>query len=290
MSLSLANIKRAQILMHALTTRGVRDFVVSPGSRNTPLILALEWLVAERGVDDVRIHRMLDERSAGFFALGLGRIRGVPAALVCTSGTAAAHYFPAVIEAAQSHVPLLVLSADRPQELRGVGSLQTIDQNHLFGNYARLYLDLGAPTSSDGPSDAWVAASGARAVDAACGYNAGPVHLNVPFREPLWTPGESLPEFDLPKVPQTISGSPMLSEEQLGGVWGNLRAAKRGVIIAGPRDGACDESEKHLAQCVQKLAEYLGWPVLAEPGSGIRARLSESDALIACADVILRGE
>ena len=289
MSLSLANIKRAQVLLHSLATSGVRDFVVSPGSRNTPLILALEWLVAKRGNDTVSIHRMLDERSAGFFALGLGRLRGVPAALICTSGTAAAHYFPAVIEAAQSHVPLLVLSADRPQELRGVGSLQTIDQNKLFGNYTRLYTDMGAPTM-EGPSDAWVAACALRAVDAACGYDAGPVHLNLPFREPLWTAQESVPDFELPSVPQVMHTHRRLCENQLEALRKTLGANKRGVIIAGPRDGACDEGERALAEKVQTLAAALGWPIIAEPGSGIRARLSQCDELIAPADVILRSE
>ena len=166
MSLSAANIKRAQLLMHGLQASGVEDYVLSPGSRNTPLVLALEWLQELRGKEHVRIHRILDERSAAFFALGLGRINAVPAALVCTSGTAGAHYFPAVIEASQSSIPLLILTADRPEELRGVGSLQTIDQNKLYGDYTRLYLDMGTP-SSDGPADAWVVASAARAQAAA---------------------------------------------------------------------------------------------------------------------------
>lgn len=289
MSLSAANIKRAQLLMHGLQASGVEDYVLSPGSRNTPLVLALEWLQELRGKEHVRIHRILDERSAAFFALGLGRINAVPAALVCTSGTAGAHYFPAVIEASQSSIPLLILTADRPEELRGVGALQTIDQNKLYGDYTRLYLDMGTP-SSEGPADAWVVASAARAQAAATGNHAGPVHLNLPFREPLWTPNEKLQAIDLPRAPKVTATKQRPAEKQLIDLAHRLVTCAKGVIIAGPRDGPIDENEETLAKYVQSLAASLGWPILAEPGSGIRARLSNQDELIAPADVILRGE
>jgi 2-succinyl-5-enolpyruvyl-6-hydroxy-3-cyclohexene-1-carboxylate synthase len=288
-SLSAANIKRAQLLLHGLQASGVEDYVLSPGSRNTPLVLALEWLQELRGHEPVRIHRILDERSAAFFALGLGRVSARPAALVCTSGTAGAHYFPAVIEASQSCVPLLVLTADRPEELRGVGSLQTVDQNKLFGDYTRLYLDMGAP-SVDGPSDAWVVTSAVRAQAAACSNHAGPVHLNLPFREPLWTPGEEPQSIDLPAVAEVMPAKQMASETQVSALVKKMAACPKGVIIAGPRDAALNSNEEALAQHVQSLARQLGWPVLAEPGSGIRTRLSGQDELIAPADIILRGE
>jgi 2-succinyl-5-enolpyruvyl-6-hydroxy-3-cyclohexene-1-carboxylate synthase len=288
-TLSAVNIKRAQLLFHGLNTSGVKDFVLSPGSRNTPLVLALEWLQELRGEENVRIHRILDERSAAFFALGVGRIGGVPAALVCTSGTAGAHYFPAVIEASQSNIPLLMLTADRPEELRAVGSLQTIDQNRLYGDYTRLYLDMGTP-SLDGPSDAWVVATAARAYAAATSNLAGPVHLNLPFREPLWTPGEVAQEIELPATVQVTATRQVPSAAQLNALVESMKACAKGVIIAGPRDGAVTPNEDTLAQHVQSVAQRLGWPIIAEPGSGVRARLNGDDNLIAPADIILRGE
>lgn len=166
-------------LAGALADLGLQHVVISPGSRSTPLALAF--------ASEPRItsHVLLDERSAGFFALGIAKQSGIPAALVCTSGTATANYFPAVVEASHARVPLLVLTADRPPELRGTAAPQTIDQIDLYGSAVRMFHDVGVPVQAlvhEAPSLAL------RAWTAAFDAPHGPVHLNFPFREPLATP------------------------------------------------------------------------------------------------------
>ncbi|MCA9529617.1 MAG: 2-succinyl-5-enolpyruvyl-6-hydroxy-3-cyclohexene-1-carboxylate synthase, partial [Myxococcales bacterium] len=177
----------ARVLLGALRRAGVRDVVISPGSRSTPFVLAAD---AEPGL---RCHDVIDEREAGFFALGQARVTGVPSLLLCTSGTAAAHYYPAVIEASSAQVPLLVLSADRPPELHGSGANQTIDQTRLFGVHVRRFIELGAAPAPgypdlDARAFAALCRSAAQAVAAAKGPPAGAVHLNAPARKPLEPP------------------------------------------------------------------------------------------------------
>src|SRR5689334_5896077 len=171
----------ARTLVDEWVRAGVTAAVVSPGSRNTPLTLAL--------VRDgrVRVDVVLDERSAGFRALGLGLATGRPAIVCCTSGTAAVNLHPAVVEAHHARVPLLVCTADRPPELRDWGAGQAIDQSALFGGAVRWFHDPGPPDAASGDEEAnarWRALAG-RAVAHAAGPPAGPVHLNLPFREPL---------------------------------------------------------------------------------------------------------
>jgi len=198
-------------LAGALADLGLRHVVISPGSRSTPLALAFasEPRITSRVV--------LDERSAGFFALGIAKQSGIPAALVCTSGTATANYFPAVVEASHARVPLLILTADRPPELRGTAAPQTIDQIDLYGSAVRMFHDVGVP-------DDFVAAEAPtlalRAWSTALDAPHGPVHLNFPFREPLPTPttpaaptllrhhrGEvQLPPEDLVELAERLSG------------------------------------------------------------------------------------
>src|SRR5688500_4783371 len=158
---------------------GVRDAVVAPGSRSTPLVLALA------AADRVRLHVHLDERAAGFFAVGLGLASGRPAVVVTTSGTAAVGLHPAIVEASQAGVPLVACTADRPPELQHVGAPQTVDQSHLFGRAVRWFAEVGP---ADGvPRDAWRSLASRAVAEAAW----GPVHLNMAFREPLvGTPGE----------------------------------------------------------------------------------------------------
>lgn len=172
------HIAWAALLLRTLARSGVRDVVVSPGSRSTPLALAAH------DSPDLRVRFLLDERTAAFFALGQARVTGRPTALVCTSGTAAAHYFPAVIEASMSAVPLLAITADRPWELQNTGASQTIDQTRLFGDFARAYFALGAPEPTDAALRALVRTA-AQAVARATGPLAGPVQINAPFRKPL---------------------------------------------------------------------------------------------------------
>ena len=169
---------------------GLRHAVIAPGSRSTPMALAL----AAR--DDLAVQIVHDERSAAFIALGIGLATRVPAALLCTSGTAATHFHAAVVEADLSGVPMLVLTADRPPELQGVGAPQTIDQNELYGGVVRRFVDPGVATAEgfddwrDMGSDWWMSAVGA---------DPGPVHVNLPFREPLVGVSARLPSVvDVP--------------------------------------------------------------------------------------------
>jgi 2-succinyl-5-enolpyruvyl-6-hydroxy-3-cyclohexene-1-carboxylate synthase len=233
----------------------VTDAVLAPGSRSAPLALAL---AAEPGI---RLHVRIDERSASYLAIGLARASGRPAVVVCTSGTAAAALHPAVLEADQGGVPLLLLTADRPPELRGTGASQTVDQVGLFGTAVRLFVEVGVAEPLVGQVAYWRSTIG-RAVAAATD---GPVHLNVPFREPLVPDGdpnwvESLDGriADRPWVMTQHQKSPRPAlADVLGG-----SVPERGVVVAG--DGVADPA------AVARLATDLGWPLLAEPTSGAR--------------------
>jgi 2-succinyl-5-enolpyruvyl-6-hydroxy-3-cyclohexene-1-carboxylate synthase len=161
-----------------LARAGVREMCVAPGSRSTPLVLAF----AVHGGFRLRVH--LDERSLGFFALGIGKASGVPAVVLTTSGTAAANLFPAVIEASHGETPLLVLTADRPHRMRDGDANQAIDQLRLFGPFVREFFDV-APAAVEGPALRHLRSLAGRAVASAVGAPAGPVHLNFPFDRPL---------------------------------------------------------------------------------------------------------
>ncbi len=226
--------------------------VVSPGSRSTPMALAL----AAR--DDLQIHVAHDERTAAFMALGIGRASGVPAALLCTSGTAATHFHAAAVEADLSGVPMLLITADRPPELQGIGAPQTIDQIELYGDVVRLFVAVDVPdaelahTWRDLATDAWLAAAG---------LDGGPVHLNLPFREPLvGAIGELPPVTDEAGDPfdDAVWFMTRLSMEELAA----MVCHPRGIVVAGR--GVDD------ADAVAALADALGWPVLADPRSGCR--------------------
>ncbi|MBE7447873.1 MAG: hypothetical protein HS111_02935 [Kofleriaceae bacterium] len=168
----------AELCVASLADAGVTELVVSPGSRSTPLVAAAAALPG------LTLYPVIDERAAGFFALGRARAGGAPVAVVCTSGTAPAHYLPAVIEAAMSGVPLVVVSADRPPELHGAGAAQTIDQTRLFGGFVRRFEELGPADGSPLALRALRRKLG-QAVAAARGPAPGPVHVNVALREPL---------------------------------------------------------------------------------------------------------
>ncbi|HEY8523850.1 MAG TPA: 2-succinyl-5-enolpyruvyl-6-hydroxy-3-cyclohexene-1-carboxylic-acid synthase [Acidimicrobiales bacterium] len=264
---------------------GVEHAVVCPGSRSTPLALA----VAARGGPGgrLRVHVHLDERSAGFLALGIGLATGRPAVVVTTSGTAAAELHPAVVEAHQAGVPLLACTTDRPPELRDVGAPQTIDQVHLYGRAVRWFADPGVPDRA--AAGTWRALA-ARALAEATGDHPGPVQLNLPFREPLVGTPEALPSgrpggrpwaVVAPAGPAaTAAVSPEgrvtaggataapdgaadpaaeLAGELAPGAVLAAMAGRRGVIVAGPRSGD--------GEALHRLAAALGWPVLADPRS-----------------------
>jgi 2-succinyl-5-enolpyruvyl-6-hydroxy-3-cyclohexene-1-carboxylate synthase len=219
----------------------------------------------------LRVHVHLDERSGAFTALGLAKATGRPVAVLTTSGTGAVEMHPAVVEASYAGVPLLVLTADRPPELQGVGAPQTIDQQELYGGASRLFVDAGAP--EDGDAGSW-RALGRLAFTVALTPSQGPVHLNLPFREPLLGQPGPLP----PAEPAAELASPRSDVDEdvvagLAAAWGGAR----GVIVAGA--GAGD------ATAVHQLAGTLGWPVLADPLSGCRTGAAST---VAHADALLR--
>ena len=258
---------------------GVAHAVVCPGSRSTPLAVALA------GHGRVAVHVRLDERSAGFTGLGIALATGHPTVVLTTSGTAAAELHAAVIEADLARVPLIVCTADRPPELRDVGAPQTIDQLHLYGRAVRWFADPGVPMTTTRTSWRSLAArSVGEATSAPAG--AGPVHLNLPFREPLL--GDAVAGGGL--TPGRGGGAPWHTVVPGGrppdGEWlrtrvgaGPLRPASRGVIVAG---SGCGDPGPILA-----MAELLGWPVLADPRSGLRRPVP---GVIGAADGILRSD
>lgn len=260
-----------------LAERGVTEVVISPGSRSTPLAITLD------AQPRLRTWIQIDERSAGFFALGQAKVSGIPSVLVCTSGTAAANYLPAVVEAHHSGVPLIVCTADRPPELRDWGAGQTIDQVGIYGAATRWAADL--PVAGDWtPRQARLAA--VRAVDAATAVDAGPVHLNWPLREPLE------PVDEVPVVEAASIGAPRSEESIVAPVpLPEIETARldRGVIVVGP-DAALDRAgRRRLVDAVCDLSDRTGWPVIGEPISGLRRTSSPTGARrVAHADHLLR--
>lgn len=266
---SADNAEFAAALVGALAAGGVRDAVVSPGSRSTPLALAL----AARA--DLRTHVLVDERAAGFVALGLARASRAPVALLATSGSAGAHWLPALVEASLSCVPLVAITANRPDDLQGCGAPQTIEQRGLFGPHVRWSAQVGPPRPGGPPG--WPAAVAARAVDRAKGPPAGPVHLDVPLREPLWTPGVDVRPARAPRVLRAAPAVGALAAEVAP-----LLDRPRGLIVAGPRAvSSADDAARVL-----RLARARGWPVLADPVSGLRGHADPT--LVLAADALLR--
>lgn len=261
------------IVVQELARHQVRHVAMAPGSRSTPLVLAFQAEPA------IRLTTHLDERSAGFLALGAAKATQRPCAIVTTSGTAAANLLPAVVEASQSRVPLLALTADRPPELQDVGANQTIDQHGLYGGFVRWFADAGLPEPRPETARHLRALVG-RAVAYAQGPPAGPVHLNFPFREPLeprHVPQDVPPDWHGGDVeaaqgrsddqPYLVGSPPMLQPDpaSLSDIARWIRACPRGLIVCGPRD-ACDDFPAEVAE----LARRTGYPILADPLSGLR--------------------
>jgi 2-succinyl-5-enolpyruvyl-6-hydroxy-3-cyclohexene-1-carboxylate synthase len=277
----------AAALFEELVRAGVSHVCVCPGSRSTPLAAAAAH------THGLRVWSHVDERSAAFFALGLAKASRAPVALVCTSGTAAANFLPAVIEASQTGVPLLVLSADRPIELRDWGAAQTIDQVRLFGPYARWYAESPAPAPGASALRHARALAG-RAVAVATASPSGPVHLNLPFREPL-EPVRVAPEVQCDDAlardgraegpylrVEAASAAP--PEALIARLAAAIRRTPNGVIAAGPLDAG-----PALGAAVVRLAVASGWPVLAEPTSQLRCGPHVKDApIVASHDAFLR--
>ena len=242
---------------------GVVHAVVCPGSRSTPMALAI---AAEPRLS---MHVVLDERSAAFFAVGLGRATGKPAVLLCTSGTAAVEFHPAVVEAHLDRVPMLVVTADRPPDLHGIGAPQTVDQSHLYGRSTRAFFEPGVADNATAP--AWRSLAARAVIAAVGGVDApGPVHLNLAFREPLVGKARRLPvgrpkgqtwHRMLPDGNADTGMSVSLSRELLDTVNRRL-SRRRGIVVAGAGSGD--------PVAVRNLALALNWPLLADPRSGAR--------------------
>ena len=274
MSVQDHNAVWAQAFAEELARAGVSDVCIAPGSRSAPLVLACARLGAFR----MRVH--LDERAAGYFALGLGKATGIPAAVVTTSGTAAANLFPAVVEASLSESPLLVLTADRPHRLRGADANQTIEQVRLYGVYTREFFDVPMP-AAEGPALRHLRTIAGRAVASAVGLPAGPVHLNFPFDLPLEPTGRDHGDgqdalavaHPLAVRGRTVAGPyvsvgrrrPILGEGEIGALRTRLAASRRPLLVAGPSVDATA-----LGAAATRFAEALEVPVLADPLSGAR--------------------
>ena len=271
-----------QAFVDELARCGVRHAVTSPGSRNAPLALTL---AAE---PRIRAWSVVDERSAGFFALGVAKATRRPVVLTCTSGTAAANLLPAVVEAREARVPLVILTADRPPELREVGAGQSIDQIHLYGAAVKWFCEVG--NHEPGRETAvHHRALACRAHCSAAGGRPGPVHLNFPLREPLAPVREELD-------PETWQGRPdgrpwvelrepagTPDEATVAELAKRAQTASRGVLVCGP-------AEADVAAPAARLAREAGWPLLAEPTSGVRCGRHDLTHVIAHYDAILRSD
>ena len=250
----------ARALVDEWARAGVHEACVAPGSRSAPLALALA------DDDRIRVHVFLDERSAAFFALGTAKASGSPAVVLCTSGTAGANFHPAVLEASHARTPLIVCTADRPPELRDTGAGQTVDQLDLYGRAVRWFCEVGVPGDHPGAGTSWRSIA-ARAVAESVGPPAGPVHLNLAFREPLVPTGAPLVD-----APGRRDGRPWTTvtrptrapdEATVARIAETMRAHPRGLIVAGWGSDAS-------AGAVDCVAAAAGWPVLADPISGLR--------------------
>lgn len=268
------NLPWAWTLIDALAASGVAAAVISPGSRSTPLALAClrhpglaTWV-------------QVDERSAAFFALGLAKARQQPVVLVCTSGSAPAHWFPAVIEADMGGTPLILLSADRPPELRGCGANQATDQNRLFGSHVRAFHELPC---ADGAADGlrWLRALAAQVADQSRWPLAGPVHVNVPLREPLLPEGPwpVPPAAPVAAVSYPVMALPPAAAQGLA----DELAGRRGLIVCG-----AGVSDPEFPAALADLADKLACPVLADPLANLRFGAHSNDSLLSRYDAFLR--
>ena len=283
--MSNRNLRDAYILVTAMWRAGLRHVVIAPGSRHTPLVFAFSRV---EQFERILAH---DERSAAFFALGIAARISAPVAVVCTSGTAGANMYPAVIEAHQSNVPLIVLTADRPHELRYSGANQTIDQINLFGHYARWHVDLPLPEQTPEESQVrYLMALGVRAVYEASSQPAGVVHLNAPYRKPL-EPTDVPADAPLEQYTETIDQfmlsmhRPLLSVEPatIDAIAGLVSQYRDGLIVCGPATNR--SGNQQINQALERLQQATGYSVMADVASGLRFSLN---ADMACYDTFLR--
>ncbi|WP_066063219.1 2-succinyl-5-enolpyruvyl-6-hydroxy-3-cyclohexene-1-carboxylic-acid synthase [Neobacillus soli] len=263
-----------------LLSSGVTDVVVSPGSRSTPMAMVM----AEHPTLKVHIH--VDERSAAFFALGIAKASNRPVAILCTSGTAAANYFPAIVEARYARVPLIVLTADRPHELREVGAPQAIDQIHLYGRQVKWFAEMALPENSQ-EIIRYARTVCARAAAIATEAPKGPVHLNFPFREPL-IPKLDDELFQLQERPKGYvkihNGDLTIDNIQLKEIAGRISGKEKGIIVCG------NIADEQFADAVTLLSKALDFPILADPLSQLRSGKHSQENIIESYDTFLRNE
>jgi 2-succinyl-5-enolpyruvyl-6-hydroxy-3-cyclohexene-1-carboxylate synthase len=284
-ALDLRNVNSlwAGVFVETLVRSGVCQAVVSPGSRSTPLTLAL---ARHPRIEAIPV---LDERSAAFFALGLAKQKQIPVALLCTSGTAAANYLPAIVEAHETGVPLVVITADRPPEMRACASGQTIDQQKIYGGFVNFYHELAVPEAAEARLR-YLRQTVVHAVARSLHPFAGPVHLNAPFRDPLppiddggdaknavagvdWEKFFAQVQPDTPDAWQTISPAPQLV------------ADVHGLIVVGPQQPVNPDA---FVALVAELATKLGWPVITDGLSPLRNFGAVVPNVVTTADTILR--
>ena len=257
----------AATFVDELAAHGVEFACVSPGSRSAPVAMALQRHPRIK----VIVH--IDERCGSFFAVGLGKATGKPALVLTTSGTAAAELHAAVVEASYSRTPLIVVTADRPPELQGVGANQAIDQQHLFGSAVRWFVDPGVPVEMPNAARVWRRLA-ARAVAEA---ESGPVHVNLPFREPLVPPPGQVPTAEAAPAQSMTGGRLLPNQAQVASLASALQRSQRPLLVAGEiREG------ERLAPALHRL----GLPLLAEPTSQLRR--SEAGAVVESYEALLR--
>lgn len=262
-----------------LVVNGLQDVVISPGSRSTPLAV----LFAEH--EKVNDWIVIDERSAAYFALGIAQAKQRPVALVCTSGTAAANYLPAVVEAYYARVPLVVLTADRPHELRNIGASQTIEQVGMYGDFVKKFFEMAPPENDERMID-YVRNRAFRVMKITEDGNPGPVHVNFPFREPL------MPDVSLPNLwngreienSELFTGNKRLQEVDLQSLSRFMTNHPNGLIVCGP------QVDKELGRAITSLSERLQIPILADPLSQLRAGQHRKETIIATYDTLFRSE
>lgn len=263
----------ARLLFGSLLEAGVTDVWLSPGSRSTPFAWAAQHLPG------ITVRPVIDERSAAFLALGHARVTGRPSALLCTSGSAAANYFPAIVEASLSHLPLVVLTADRPLDVQHAQAAQTIDQVKLYGDYARAFFDLGTPDAAPSALTG-LRRSVVQAVAQALGPLPGPVHLNLRARKPLEpAPAKNEAERALEARVTSLLARPLarhaphtvFANETVLAAARTLKEAGSTAIVVGPLPAHA----KHLGELLGELARLLGAPVFAETASQVRFALPE---------------
>jgi 2-succinyl-5-enolpyruvyl-6-hydroxy-3-cyclohexene-1-carboxylate synthase len=274
----------ASILTETLKRLGLTTAVICPGSRSAPLAVAF---AQQNEIESIPV---LDERSAAFFALGIAKATQRPVVLLCTSGTAGANFYPAVIEAKESRVPLLILTADRPPELRDCHSGQTIDQLKLYGHYPNWQTELSLPSVGIARLR-YLRQTLVHAWERALFPTPGPVHLNIPFRDPLaplqQLDPDTLPSpFELEDFFTTLSHSPLpITDYRLPIPYAEWQQCDRGIMIAGV---AQPQHPKNYCDAIAHLSQTLGWPVLAEGLSPVRNNADINPYLISTYDFILR--